>query len=143
MKELISIRTVAFMRKNLKADKDSTPLAKAFKMCELKGTSGYRYLKRLLDSPKVECLQETKQSFEHETGTKTLVYKEINPGLTVHKVYQLDKYIDERKRAVFTKFRVSSHSLKVETGRWSRIERENRLCDCERGVKKSRSRVIF
>ena len=43
VKELISMRTIAFVKKNVRADKDSTPLAKAFKMCEDKGTSGYRY----------------------------------------------------------------------------------------------------
>ena len=25
---------------------------------------------------------------------------------------------------------LSSHNLKIETGRWSRIPRENRLCEC-------------
>ena len=142
VKERIRMRTIAFVKKNVRADKDSTPLAKAFKMCEDKGTSGYRYLKRLLDSPQIVCLQETKQNFERETGTKAVTYKEMNPGLKVHKVYLTDKYIDERKRGVFTKFRVSSHSLKVETGRWSRIERENRLCDCERGVQ-DETHVVF
>ena len=142
VKELISMRTIAFVKKNVRADKDSTPLAKAFKMCEEKGTSGYRYLKRLLDSPQIVCLQETKRNFAQETGTKAVTYKEMNPGLNVHKVYLSDKYIDERKRAAFTKFRVSSHSLKVETGRWSRIERENRLCGCERGVQ-DETHVVF
>ena len=97
VKELISMRTIAFVKKNVRADKDSTPLAKAFKMCEDKGTCGYRYLKRLLDSPQIVCLQETKQNFEHETGTKAVTYKEINPALNIHKVYTSDKYIDERK----------------------------------------------
>ena len=118
----------------MRADKDSNSLAKVFKMCEEKGTGGYRYIKRLLDSPELQCLHETKQNFKRETGTKALRYKEINPRLSVHEVYHTNKYIDERKRTVFTRFRVSSHSLKVETGRWSRIEPENRLCDCERGV---------
>ena len=58
-------------------------------------------------------------------------------------MYETDTYIDESKRIMFTRFRLSSHDMKMETGRWARIEREkmetgrwariereNRLCDC-------------
>ena len=31
---------------------------------------------------------------------------------------------------MFTRLRLSSHSLKIETGRWSRIASEERLCGC-------------
>ena len=34
------------------------------------------------------------------------------------------------QRVEVTRFRTSSHRLKIETGRWSRIARERRLCDC-------------
>ena len=43
-------------------------------------------------------------------------------------------YVDERERLVFTRFRLSSHHLKIETGRWARIEVERRVCDCEGGI---------
>ena len=142
LKELISLRTVRFMKKNIRSDKDDTPLAKAYKMCEEKGTSGYRYIKRLLDSPEKEFLQELKQKFLNETGTKAMTYKEMNPELRVHNVYESTTYIDERKRTVFSKFRVSSHSLRIETGRWSRVAREERMCDCERSVQ-NEEHVVF
>ena len=58
----------------------------------------------------------------------------MNPNLSVHGVYNSKVYIDEQKRMVFTKFRTSSHSLKIETGRWARISAEDRLCDCGQGV---------
>ena len=44
------------------------------------------------------------------------------------------KYIEERERLSFTRFRLSSHHLKIETGRWARINVENRLCDCGKGI---------
>ena len=31
---------------------------------------------------------------------------------------------------MFTRSRLSSHRLKIETGRWARIEPEDRLCMC-------------
>ena len=67
---------------------------------------------------------------------------QMNPELRVHDVYRSTKHIDERKRTVFTKFRLSSHSLKVGTGRWSRNVHEERLCDCEGGVQ-DESHVVF
>ena len=39
----------------------------------------------------------------------------------------------EHKRIEFTRYRLSSHNLKVETGRWGRVERENRVCSCNVG----------
>ena len=39
-------------------------------------------------------------------------------------------FIDERDRIMFTRLRLSSHNLNVEKGRWSRINREDRLCEC-------------
>ena len=38
----------------------------------------------------------------------------------------------EYVRVTLTRFRTSSHRLAIETGRWSRIPPEQRLCDCGR-----------
>ena len=47
--------------------------------------------------------------------------------MKVHNVYKSTEYINERERLSFTRFRLSSHHLKIETGRWARIEVEERL----------------
>ena len=133
LKELIRKRTSSFVKKNIRGDIDETPLSIVYQMCQMKGTPGYCYIKWLLDSEISDTLEELKAKFENETGTKATKYKEINPNLKVHPVYNTTTYIDERKRVVFTRFRVSSHSLKIETGRWSRIDSEDRVCDCDRG----------
>ena len=49
----------------------------------------------------------------------------------------------EHKRIEFTRYRLSSHNLKVETGRWGRIERENRLCSCSIGGIQDEFHVLF
>ena len=140
--ELIKIRSSAFIKKNVNAGITETPLAKVYKMCETKGTGGYRYIKRMLDNPIEECLLDVKRTMNIATSSKALKYKEINPGFTVHPVYNSKIYIDERKRVVFTKFRTSSHSLRIETGRWARINPEDRLCNCGRGVQ-DENHVVF
>ena len=37
-------------------------------------------------------------------------------------------------RITFTRFRLSSHRLRIEVGRWSRTPRDQRLCFCGTGV---------
>ena len=58
----------------------------------------------------------------------------INPDLSLHKAYTTTEYVNERERLVFTKFRLSSHHLKIETGRRARIAADDRICDCGQGV---------
>ena len=56
-------------------------------------------------------------------------YLLFNPDLTTHPIY-VDPTVPEADRIAFSQIRLGSHFLKIETGRWARIERENRLCAC-------------
>ena len=142
LKELVKNRQAAFIKKNIRGDIEETPLAKIFKMCQNKSTKGYRYVKDLLDNPNQHTLDNLRNNFNREQGTRAVTYRNINPELCVHQVYTIkNKYIDESKRTAFTRLRLSSHRLKIETGRWSRIDRENRLCDC--GSVQDESHVLF
>ena len=82
------------------------------------------------------------EKFRNQDTSKTRTYKEINPELTVHKVYTSTDYINERERLSFTRFRLSSHHLKIETGRWARIDREDRICCCGNGIQDEKH-VLF
>ena len=66
------------------------------------------------------------------TRTKFVTYRDINPELLEHNVYALNhrSFVSELYRLDFTRLRLSSHNLKIETGRWSRLPRERRLCPC-------------
>ena len=63
-----------------------------------------------------------------------MVSFDIIMSLSMHAAYTTPDYVDERERLVFTRFRLSSHHLKIETGRWARIEVEKRVCDCGLGI---------
>ena len=58
----------------------------------------------------------------------------INPSLDSPSLYNQNQQIPEHHRKAFTRMRLSSHRLKVETGRWARIPRHQRLCACERDI---------
>ena len=65
--------------------------------------------------------------------TRRMTYLIINPKLMP---YQSMKNINmkEQDRLALTRLRLSSHHLKVETGRWARIPRERRVCPCQEGM---------
>ncbi len=53
------------------------------------------------------------------------------PDLNVHEVYsQTDPIFPECHRIAFSKLHLVSHNLRNETGRWARLPREQRLCQC-------------
>ena len=142
LKQLVSKRTSTFMKKELSAERTlDTPLIKIFKICEAKRTGGFLFLSRAID-PTANNETSVIETFQNRTSSKATTYKTINPDLSLHTVYTSSDYINERERLVFTRFRLSSHHLKVETGRWARIEAANRVCDCGNGIQ-DESHVLF
>ena len=74
-------------------------------------------------------LKEMRIQLREATGSKFVTYGQLNPELHKHPMYE-NSTIPEFKRIALTRFRTSSHRLRIETGRWSRILRERRICDC-------------
>ena len=73
---------------------------------------------------------------EEDCWRRTEIYwRRHNSDLITATIYSTDHLILEERRRAFTRFRVSSHSLTTETGRWNRRGRgrlsvEERLCPC-------------
>ena len=70
--------------------------------------------------------------------TRYMTYMNINPNLNMHSIYSRRCshiiFIPEHYRIAFTRMRTSSHRLKIETGRWSRLTRDRRICKCGEGI---------
>ena len=78
-----------------------------------------------------QCIMNTQMSVRTAPSTQRQIYLEMNPTLSVSQVYS-DNSIPEYCRCACTKVRLqSSHNLRIETGRWSRLPREHRTCECE------------
>ena len=73
--------------------------------------------------------ENTISKIRTSNSTRRMTYLELNADLSIHPIYNSEQ-IPENCRISFTRMRLSSHYLKIETGRWSRIPRENRLCEC-------------
>ena len=46
-------------------------------------------------------------------------------------------------RQAFTRTRLMSHSLKIETGRWSRLPVESRACSCANDITQTEEHVLL
>ena len=90
-------------------------------------------------------MQNVYERIAASNGSRYVMYRTINPSFSLHSVYTERHSINDRWRMAFTRFRVSSHNLAIETGRWNRRGRgrlpvEERLCTC--GAIQSERHVI-
>ena len=101
------------------------------------------------ENPVNDCQQELetiKYNLRQSDSSRRMVYcNVINTNLSRHNIYTNKHNLNEVHRVFFTRFRVSSHMLAVETGRWNRRGRgrlpmEERLCSC--GLIQSEEHVV-
>jgi hypothetical protein len=64
--------------------------------------------------------------------SKFITYANINPTCGSPDIYRSRDYTPEHYRIAFSRMRLSSHRLRIETGRWARLARDQRLCTCGR-----------
>ena len=123
------------------------PFQKVYEMCKNANTPAYRFLQKLTHhSPDVESLEICVRKIRNKalTFTKFVTYRaELNPELNTHAVYGKATYIPDYVRISFTRLRLMSHRLKVETGKWSRTERSRRVCPCDRTSVQDESHVLL
>ena len=80
-----------------------------------------------------------KEKVQLSSRTKLMTCRIMNPNLSAHPLYEsTDSLGDDYLRITFSKFRLSSHKLKIETGRWTCIPQENRLCQCGETIQTER-----
>ena len=111
------------------------PFHMVFDLCRFNNTPGYRFLSRCMQMEiSREPVKETQDCIlsKPDNATKFVTYRsQLSPELLVHEVYGDKIYIPDYLRESFTRLRVMSHNLEVETGRWSRLPREERVCECD------------
>ena len=136
LESLIKKRRMNFIQRFIRNSSGEEPLAHALDLCREANTKTYRMIEDALSSrkdPVEENLVHIKAKCEKstETSSKVATYLTMNPTLEVHPIYYLPHTILDEKRVEFSRFRLSAHRLKVETGRWTRTPRERRTCSCD------------
>ena len=73
---------------------------------------------------------------QQSDSSRRHAYLHMNTSLKAHPTTnpRNRSSIPEQNRIALTRMRLSSHHLRIETGRWSRIPQENRLCNCRTDI---------
>ena len=89
----------------------------------------WRYIDNLVKGGNyvIDEISKIKDSIKNSpiTATRFLTYQLLNPELDIHPLYTPNtQIIPDYLRINFTRYRLSSHQLRVAVGRWSRTPRE-------------------
>ena len=135
IKEQVLRQRKTFLQKKLENSDLEEPFNFVYSMCRNQNTPGYRLLANSLQENDDARSLDRIAEYVHERSldaTKMNTYvSDFNPSLTVREVYSSDRYIPDFYRTSFTRLRLMSHNLRVETGRWSRIPPHLRTCPCD------------
>ena len=141
LESLVKTRQQKFFKKMITAREEMSddPLMHAISIVKEHNRPVWSYMETILNGEKFveEELHNIKQAIHDAppSATKSRTYINLNPTLEVHPLYtDCTTTIPDYLRISFTRFRTSSHMLRVETGRWSRTPRDERLCQCGMGV---------
>ncbi len=135
LKALIRKRQLKFFRRLKESFGENSKRKLVFnELCELTNQTAYMKhyidLDRKYDNPNniykeaVNEIKETiRQKAQHpDKHYRFHIYHELNPELLP------SPFLNSTNSDSITRFRLGSHNLPIETGRWSRIKREDRLC---------------
>ena len=139
-------RQGSFMRSFTQHKCGEEPLAHALQLCE-----GDEFVERLSSAENYHGNPEevSRSNLRAECRTKAhdstrfATYMRINPSLAVLDVYTTFHAVRDSLRIQLTRLRLSSHRLRVETGRWSRVPREARTCPCNGHSLQNEEHVIL
>ena len=126
----IKDRQYRFGEKIKKLGKDEALAKEIWDLCVIQGepTGLRRYYENIQDNNRTKNIEERKSKIENSNESMYTRYKLICGTGTSDTLYK--HYIDDSKRKIITRWRLSSHKLKIETGRYTRpyTERKDRLC---------------
>ena len=132
LKALVEKRRASYLQSKIPNLHDDDPLKFAWNLAKSCNTHSTRIIDTSLNLntndifDKATTLIQNRIRSSHSTKRRT--FRQLNTTLDSPKLYC--GQVPEYKRIAFTRFRLSSHRLRVETGRWLRIPREERLCNC-------------
>ena len=117
---------------NSRSHLNDDPLMHMLQTARENNTPSAKYIDSVLENTTssfiTKDLQDMKEQIMLKEGSKFKMYCILNPDLNSHPIYH--SAVTEHHRIAFSRFRTSSHRLKIETGRWSRIKKEDRICNC-------------
>ena len=138
---IVKSRQKKFFTKMMEArsDMQDDPLMHVLNITHDLNKPMWNYIEKLMDTDDFVAyeLSNIKELIKNQppTATKFHTYRTMNPNLITHPLYTTTTpNIPDYLRINFTRFRLSSHRLRIEMGRWSRTPQEERVCSCGTGI---------
>ena len=140
----VDIRRTRFFQRKCKDLQDDSILTFTMQLASSLNTSSSKLIRDMLNSQlsKDDYRNQVRAKVRQSNSSKRITYVTMNPTLEVPSVYR-NRFIPEYKRVKYSKLRLSSHDLRIETGRWCRIPRERRLCKCLTDVQTEEHALLF
>ena len=138
---IVKTRQKKFLTKMLeeRSDMVDDPFTHVFGITRDMNSTMWSYIESILsgDDFILDEITRIKQNIVAKpmSATKFQTYRELNPNLETHFLYTRSApTIPDYLRITFTRYRISSHRLRIEMGRWSRTPPDQRVCSCGTGV---------
>ena len=141
---LVRERMRKYVQKKLPTLEADHPLQLALNLCQSVNTKSYRRICEMLEEESDLVEKDTEirtEMLKQGLSSKRALYYKMNPELKSPDLYKNDN-LKEFQRIEVSRFRLSSHNLKIETGRWGRLERDDRICSCNIGGVQDEEHVI-
>ena len=121
-----------------RCDMTDDPLIFALSLTASRNAKMQKYIDCVMNNFSEETVRsDILSGMRNSDKTRFKTYCSINPEMSMHPVYDIKpvkNFIPEHYRLAFTRMRTSSHRLRIETGRWSRLPRDQRLCKCGQAI---------
>ena len=137
----IKTRQKKFYENCKKVTKEEAIMRCILDLCQ--GLDIVKYYEALGDGLDIQRLHQMKGEIESSTGTHCIRYREISDMSCVDPIY--NQFLREDKRILISKWRLSSHSLHIEKGRYTSpiTPREERTCEICPTCVEDESHVLF
>ena len=127
---IVKKKRASFLKEKLNLADMEHPFHQMLAICRSAHAPCATFIARATEYNQQSKRNELITSIQGNEGSKFFNYRrKLNAALAVHPLYASDQYVPDFVRVSFTRLRLMSLGLKVETERWSRIPREERRCD--------------
>ena len=132
---VLAKRRCNFIKSQLELNDGEQPLIFALNLLNENNIPAYQAILRSIQynshtNPFSNLSNMLRDKARHATKFNTYI-SELNKSMGIHAIYTSNAFIPDYHRESFSRIRLMSHNLKIETGRWSRIPRERRVCSCD------------
>ena len=137
----IKYRQMRFFQKCKELKRSEATLSKVLDFCS--HLDGFRYYEEIDKDILMNSKTEMKLRISQSESTYAIRYNELS-NCTYNDVLY-NQYLYEDKRIVISRWRLSSHNLRIETGRYTRPKtpRDERTCGLCEAVVEDEQHVIF